>query len=123
MFDECDVIYSYTRKQALEDGVLVGVTDVAKEAGFKWPVAVTSAVWAMIENLPKNSMDSPTARLWDVLFMAYMAIRRNGGGTELRYQLELPQAGTRKRLVTLKLVTGPGDDMEPVVTIMLPDED
>jgi type I site-specific restriction endonuclease len=28
-----EVIYSYTRAQAIEDGVLVDVTDMAKEAG------------------------------------------------------------------------------------------
>jgi len=27
------------------------------------------------------------------------------------------------RLVTLKAVSGPGDDCEPVMTVMLPDED
>ena len=28
-----DVIYSYTRKQAIEDGVLVDITEMAKEIG------------------------------------------------------------------------------------------
>jgi type I site-specific restriction endonuclease len=32
-----DVIYSYTRKQAIEDGVLVDITEMAKEAGIKYP--------------------------------------------------------------------------------------
>lgn len=27
------IIYSYTRKQALEDGVLIDVTEIAKEVG------------------------------------------------------------------------------------------
>ena len=34
------VIYAYTRAQAIEDGVLADVTETAKEAGFKLPVAV-----------------------------------------------------------------------------------
>jgi len=29
----------------------------------------------------------------------------------------------RKTYVTLKMVSGPGDDMEPVITIMMPWED
>jgi len=39
------VIFSYTRKQAIEDGVLVDLTPFAKETGFKIPVACTAAVW------------------------------------------------------------------------------
>lgn len=39
------VIHSYSRAQAIEDGVLVDVSSMAKEAGFIWPVAVTAAVW------------------------------------------------------------------------------
>jgi len=45
MFDDFDVIYCYTRKQAIEDGILIDVTFTAQEAGFNWPVAITSAVW------------------------------------------------------------------------------
>ena len=39
------VIMSYTRAQALEDGVLVDAGPLAREAGFHWPVALTRAVW------------------------------------------------------------------------------
>ncbi|WP_432735717.1 DUF6573 family protein [Maridesulfovibrio sp. FT414] len=35
------MIYSYTRKQALEDGNLIDVTEQAKGTGFKVPVAVS----------------------------------------------------------------------------------
>ena len=41
-----------SRAQAIEDGVLVDVSDIAKEAGFRYPVALTSALWADIENIP-----------------------------------------------------------------------
>lgn len=34
-------IFSYSRKQAIADGVLVDVSEMAREAGFKYPVAVT----------------------------------------------------------------------------------
>ncbi len=40
-----DTIYSYTRAQAIEDGVLVDATDMAQEAGIHLPVAVSQAVW------------------------------------------------------------------------------
>jgi len=31
MFEDTDVIYSYTRAQAIDDGVLVDVTETARE--------------------------------------------------------------------------------------------
>lgn len=39
------MIYSYTRAQALADGVLVDVSDIAREAGFRVPVALTRTAW------------------------------------------------------------------------------
>ena len=40
------VIFSYTRAQAIADGVLIDATELAKQAGFRYPVAVTAGVWA-----------------------------------------------------------------------------
>ena len=120
---EMPVIYAYTRAQALEDGVLVDVSETACEAGFVWPVALTAAVWALVEAIPPRyrAWQTVEGRLWDVLWMAYCAIRSaERGGTELRYTLLLDHG--RHRYLTLKLITGPGDHGEPVVTIMLPDE-
>jgi hypothetical protein len=121
---EMPLIYAYTRAQALEDGVLVDVSAMAREAGFVWPVALTAAVWAIVEDIPRRyrAWQTVEGRLYDVLWMAYCAIRSaEHSGTELRYTL-LMDHGRGKHL-TLKLVTGPGDHGEPVVTIMLPNED
>ena len=41
-----NVISTYTRAQAIEDGVLIDAGAMAREAGFKWPVALTTAAWA-----------------------------------------------------------------------------
>ena len=40
-----DLIDSYSRAQAIEDGTLIDVSEIANEAGFTIPVAVTQAVW------------------------------------------------------------------------------
>ena len=120
---EMPLIYAYTRAQALEDGVLADVSDLAREAGFVWPVALTAAVWSIVEDIPRRycAWQTVEGRLYDVLWMAYCAIRSaEHHGTELRYTLLLDHG--RHRYLTLKLVTGPGDHGEPVVTIMLPDE-
>ena len=44
-FADAPVIFSYSRAQAIEDGVLVDLTKWAKETGFRIPVACTSTLW------------------------------------------------------------------------------
>ncbi|MCZ2419230.1 MAG: hypothetical protein LC123_05250 [Burkholderiales bacterium] len=120
----------YSRRQALDDGVLVDVSEMAKEAGFKFPVAVTRAAWADCvewsdENNKRQTYQDEQGRLWDVLYMASLAARRNSG-SEVRFQLyRVPRGGrgVRPRLVTLQMHCGPGDEGEPVITIGLPGED
>ncbi|MEW8279808.1 MAG: DUF6573 family protein [Candidatus Thiodiazotropha sp.] len=127
-----EVIVSYTRAQAIEDGVLVDVGLVAKEAGFNWPVALTSAVWADCvawndDDSRQKPFQDQAGRLWDVLFMASQAICTSRGSSErLLFKLyRVPRDGKvmKAELVTLKLIVGPGDQGEPVITILLPDED
>ena len=48
------VIFSYTCAQAIADGVLVDVSKLAKEAGFRFPVAVTAGVWAECVTVPEG---------------------------------------------------------------------
>lgn len=126
-----EVIYSYTRAQAIEDGVLVDVSETAREAGFRWPAAMTSAAWADCvawseEDNQRQIYQDESGRLWDVLWMALNAIRSANGGTQMEYQIyRVPRDGksVEARLTSLKLVCGPGDAGEPVITIMLPGED
>lgn len=121
-FTEADIISAYTRAQAIEDGVLVDVSEMAREAGFIWPVAITQELWATINNIPKSkSYQDVQGRLWDVLWMAFLATRRQADGTQLHYSLIMHHG--RKTYIALKLVSGPGDDSEGVITIMLPHED
>ena len=127
-----NVISTYTRVQAIEDGVLIDPGAMAKEASFKWPVALTANAWA--DCVAWNDTDSQqqvhqdqSGRLWDVLYMASHAIRTSkDSGDRLMFQLyRVPRDGhsTEAVLVTLKLIVGPGDTGEPVVTILLPNED
>jgi len=127
-----NVISTYTRSQAIEDGVLIDAGTMANEAGFKWPVALTADVWT--DCVAWNDADSQqqvhqdqSGRLWDILYMASHAIRtRKGSGDRLLFQLyRVPRDGrsTDAVLVTLKLIVGPGDAGEPVITILLPHED
>jgi len=127
-----NVISSYSRAQALEDGVLVDAGPMAQEAGFNWPVAITSGAWvdcvAWSEDDSRQQIhQDQSGRLWDVLYMASHAIRTSKeAGDRLMCQLyRVPCDGhsTEAELVTLKLIVGPGDAGEPVITILLPGED
>jgi len=127
-----EVIHTYTRAQAIADGVLVDVSDTAREAGFRWPVALTRAAWENCvawseDDNRRQAYQDESGRLWDVLWMAANAIRNAtpSDDQELLFQLHrVPRDGrtTEASLVTLKLVAGPGDTVEPIVTIMLPRE-
>lgn len=126
-FQSADLIYSYTRGEALADGVLVDVTETAREAGFKYPVAVSAAVWAEIICPDENSRaigQSEAGRLWDVLWMLKYAIKQARGPVDtLAYDLLVVRNGAQATPVTLKAVCGPNDDGSPCLTIMLPEED
>lgn len=127
-----EVIYAYTRAQAIADGVLVDVSQTAREAGFRWPVAMTRTVWEDCvawseDDNHRQVHQDQSGRLWDVLWMAINAIRRISDGTSQTlyqlYRVPRDRKSNEAQLVTLKLMAGPGDTGEPVITIMLPQED
>lgn len=124
MFTKDDLIFAYTRQQAIADGVLVDVTETAKQAGFAFPVALTQGVWAECVAVPKDDpCQDEAGRLWDVLCMLRFAARKSDS-EEIRYSLYVqkePDGGPE--LVTLRAVCGPDDDGSPCITVMLPHED
>lgn len=145
-----DVIYAYTRKQAIEDGTLIDVSPLAREAGFKIPTALTAAVYGIVESIPKSKdYQDVQGRLWDVLWMGSFGAKNNKDKAQFLYNLSLPRI-VRKQVyykpkidlkkgtvtdgyykernvlvnnITLKMVISGGDNAEPVITIMLPNED
>ena len=122
-----EVISSYSRAQAIEDGILVDVSSVAREAGIKFPVAMSRTAWGKYVEVPEGvKCQDEQGRLWDILWMFRCAAAKFSGDT-LFYKLYVRSHNrerlTRQDLVTLKAICGPGDTPEPVITIMLPDED
>ncbi|SMF52413.1 DUF6573 family protein [Pseudogulbenkiania subflava] len=117
-------IYAYCRAQAIADGVLIDVTDAAREAGFRLPVAVTAGVWATCVAWEADEAgQDERGRLWDVLWLARLATRKAKDLGEVDYSLRVEQASGRVEHFTLRLAIGPGDDGEPVLTILYPGED
>ena len=60
-----EVIYAYTRAQAIADGVLIDVSELSRDAGFRHPVAMTSGAWAdCVAWSSDTSMSTPSAMAW-----------------------------------------------------------
>ncbi len=57
--------------------------------------------------------------------MLRLAIGRSAGGAELRFGVHVRNDNRERTppLVCLKALCGPGDQGEPVLTVMLPDQD
>jgi hypothetical protein len=127
-----EVIHAYTRGQALTDSALVDVTEIAREAGFTAPVAVTRAVWE--RHIAWTDEDrarkrgrafcDQEGRKWDCVWMAAQAMRRHRGEPSCYFRLLSHVREGRAyapREVTLFLQFGGGDNGEPVATICLQD--
>jgi hypothetical protein len=68
------------------DGVLIDVSAVAREAGIRWPVALTAAAWARCVRVPPGvACQDEAGRLWDVLWLLACAVRRAGGGSAVLF--------------------------------------
>jgi hypothetical protein len=123
---EQEIISTYSREQALEDGMLIDVSEMAKEANFKVPVAITRELWYNYikpEEELMNLGQSMEGRLWDTLWMLLVKIKAGGANiSSLSYLVYYLTSPRRKKLVKLWSEIGPGDNGEPVMTIMLPED-
>ena len=121
------IIYAYSRAQALADGVQVEVTKTAQEAGIKFPMFLTRAVYDAYVTVPEGvTAQDEAGRLWDVLWMLRFAIMRSRAGQAyLPFALYVRNDNRAARLVKLVATCGPLDidDDQPAITILMPDED
>lgn len=121
------VIYAYSRSQAVADGLQVEVSKVAQEAGIRFPVFLTRAVYGSFVLVPPGVTGQDEAgRLWDVVWMLRFAIRK-AQSSQARFPFALYVRNDNKapRLIKLVAMCGPLDidDPQPAITILLPDED
>lgn len=124
MFSKSDLIHSYSRTEALRDGTLIDAGPLAVELGFKVPIALTCGAYAECIRVREDSSDQDEhGRLWDVLWLMHLAVRRLTHATQTVTFEVIVRNGRRKSRVTLKAHCGPNDDGSPCVTVMLADED
>lgn len=137
LFSDSDLIFSYTRADALSDGVLIELP-TAKNWGFKVPVAITAGAYGrcIAWNEPDPKLGEILRLREDMVLTCAMREarahqRRLKAGEQERpdqidFQVETVVQegdGVEVRKVDLYMVIGPGDQGEPVGTIMLIGED
>jgi len=121
-----ETIYQYSRAEGINDGVLIDLTaNYPDECRlYRYPVACTAAVWSLVDRAvsDRRLCNSVAGVVWDILYMSQRGIVSRPDEQTVLFAVII--TGTRrKRSHTMKAVCGPGDDMEPVITIMLPHED
>jgi hypothetical protein len=120
------IIYAYTRAQAIADGLQVEVTKLAKEAGIKFPVFLTRGVFDAYVTVPEGVAGQDEAgRLWDIVWLLRFAILRSPDRCDrLPFALYVRNDNHRAKLVKLIATCGPLEmnDPQPAITVMLPDE-
>ena len=121
-----EIVHSYTRSQAVADGFQIEVTKTAREAGIKYPMFLTRAVFDNYVAVHEGVAGQDEAgRLWDLVWMTRMAVlRAPNGGERVLVELHVRNDNGPARLVKLLAVCGPLDidDPEPAFTLMMPDE-
>ena len=122
----------YTRAQALEDGVLIDVSEVALQYRLMFPVAITQGVYSEISEMDdamRNALEElvalgeavkPIDPVHCVVQGLRIAIRLlRGPSDRVDFSIYLATG----KVLDLYALVGPGDSGEPVITIMLPTED
>ena len=114
-----ETIYSYSRAQAIDDGVLADLSQVDSiRQHWKLPFACTSAIWAIIEEALKQEGQDLPGICHDISTMAKLAIRSTREAEQIPFTVII--AGKER---AMKLHIGPGDTDAAVLTLMLPNED
>jgi hypothetical protein len=139
-FNDMKIISTYTTKEAVADGFLIRVAEGrSREAGIKYPVYMTRAVWDKYVEVPigMDGEQDLSGRLWDILWMFMWAAKTNSSSLMMfKFNCRLADQGNWEqnekmdgnrlmRTITLKSVIGPQDidDPSPAIFIMKPQED
>jgi len=134
IFEGYDLIHVYSRADAIEDGMLLDVTTVARDMGFRYPTAITHAAWHDCvawndaDSERKGIVQDENQRVRHILARLLIAIRTSGFKDEDRIffnvvRVQCDGASKEPQAVMLMSVCGPGDTAEPVITISFPGED
>ena len=110
----------------LVDLMQPGMAELVREAGIKFPVAMTSTAYSECI-LPASGVlplgQDVNGRLWDVLMLLRFGIKKLPPQEDRVFFTVGVWDGAKQVEVKLWALCGPGDEGEPVITVMLEGED
>lgn len=120
-----NIIHSYTRQQAIEEGLQICVSDLfpSDTRMYKYPVYFTLDVWKLTQG--------QGVVVWDICYMAAAAKARQSDRPIIQYSVIVQDAERTPDFIEddcpiYRLLAECGakdlDDPTPVITIMFPEE-
>lgn len=118
------IIFSYSRADALADGVLIDVTAEAKGYGFKLPFAIGDNLFSYVTPPPglEGEGQSLEGRLHDLMTLAALSARKGLQQDRVEFEVLFLMRPGKHEKVRCVLHVGPGDHGEPVLTLCLPED-
>jgi len=114
-----NIIYSYTRQDAINDGVTIDVTRVANKNGFTIPVAVTRTLWERYIN--QETEAETDLKLNALLLMLYQKILTEAKTKESFFATKVTINNKEVDIWMGIEATSPSDP-SPAMTIMMPED-
>lgn len=115
-------IYSYTAADAMRDGILHDIGPIAWEAGFSFPVRITTVLKDLLtpKEGSKEHGQSYEGRLWDVLMVAKFALLEKPNERLVSFEVHFYNSPTDQLVKTLWAALD--QTSGPAIHIMLPEE-
>lgn len=115
-----NIIYSYTRQDAIDDGTIIDVSEVAKKNGFTVPVAVTRTIFEKyIRQEEEAKTDTKLHALLLFLCQKILTEAKPSDGNLFCTKVNLENKLTD---VWLGIEATSPTDSSPAMTIMLPED-
>lgn len=111
-----DAIYTYTRKQAIDDGILTPVD--GSPYGFHLPTVIAAGLYGECESWAAHENCDVETIISQVLALAHEKIVETALESD-RLNIDLPWRPGSYFIAHI----GPGDRGEPVLTFMMPEDD
>lgn len=121
-----NIIYAYTRKDAIEDGMQTLVDpSMTTEAKIVFPVYITSGIKNIVDQAVKNKRycNDEEGVMWDIISMLKYSILRSTKTNDIEVPVTITGVGRKRKFYFLAQV-GPVDidDDRPAITLMLHEE-
>ena len=117
--DEFDVTKDFSRIEAFEIGVLIDLSRQAREAGIRYPLAITTEVYQVCLIGDEDDIRDEMERALDLVTQVATIARMSPGVSRVHF--DFVRDDDEFREVPLVLICSLGDFGETVLTIVLED--